>query len=97
MDWIPKEEVESDQMEAFIKKVEPGHVLAYCTGANQVPAIGFRQHPKIVFVHNKDKFIPAANTCDFKLTIFVNDVTVTQLFMTYMAKALMNGVVFSDL
>ena len=84
-------------MREFTNKVTPGHVLAYATGANCVPASGFREHPKIIFVHDCAKTLPAANTCSYELVLFANETTVTEQFLPAMLKALMNGAVFSTL
>ena len=89
--------MESDEMKDFAGKVPPGHVLAYATFANCPPATGFHEHTKITFVHYEKKVLPAANTCSCQLIVFVNERTVTEQFIPYMLKALMNGAVVSTL
>ena len=84
-------------MEEFIINITPGHVLAYATGASVTPAAGFKDHPRISFVHDDAKMLPAANTCSYELTLFANNETITNNFDAYLTKALMNGVVFSIL
>ena len=90
---IDVEDLESDEMQAFISQIKPAHVLAYATGANQIPACGFQQ-PRIRFVHDSTKYIPAANTCSNEMLLFVNTITLSDKFSYYMVKGLMNGVVF---
>ena len=94
---IDEADVESEDMAAFIKRITPGHVLAYATGANQTPAAGFEDHPKITFTHDASKFMPAANTCSYELILFVNSETISSKFHKHMVRALMNGVVFSTI
>ena len=84
-------------MKEFTNKVTSGHVLVYATGANYVPASGFREHPKIVLVHDCAKTLPAANTCSYELVLFANERTVTEQFLPAMLKALMNEAVVSTL
>lgn len=94
---IPEEGVDSKEMESFIGKLTPGHVLAYATGASQTPAAGFTDKPKITFIHDDEQMLPRANTCSCELMLFVNNITVTQEFLRFMVQSLMNGVVFSTL
>ena len=35
----------------------------FATGADQEPLLGFRTHPKIVFVPVTNSFLPTSNTC----------------------------------
>ena len=97
INFLLEDDTESDEIRDFAGRVTPGHVLAYATGANCAPASGFHEHPKITFVHDDTKVLPAANTCSCELILFVNEMTVTEQFMPYMLKALMNGAVFSTL
>ena len=96
-DVIPEENIQSQEMREFMDKVTPGHVLSYATGANKTPAAGFREHPRIVFIHDNSRNIPGANTCSYELLLYVNHRTITDEFATFMLEALMNGVVFSTL
>lgn len=77
---IPEEDIDSPLMEEFVKKVEPGHILAFTTGANRIPAGGFSTNPHIRFVHQEGKVNPSANTCSCELLLFVNEQTVTNAF-----------------
>ena len=94
---VAEDEIESPDMREYIKKITPGHVLAFATGANQAPACGFGRPPRINFVHDTTKTVPSANTCSNELFLFVNKKTTSDLFQGYMVVALMNGAIFSTL
>ncbi len=94
---IEEADVESEEMAEFIKRVTPGHVLAYATGANRTPAAGFADHPKITYTHDASKFVPAANTCSYELILFVNSGTTSSKFHMHVVRTIMNGIVFSTI
>ena len=97
-DLIPDQEVESEQMNEFMEKLEPWHVLVFATGSSQEPAAGFHLRPKLKFDHTKKKpGLPSASTCTNTLRLNVNEDTITDRFHALMVKALMTGAIFSKL
>ena len=93
---VSEEYIQSELMREFRDVVEPGHVLAFVTGANQEPAGGFAKRPQIRFCHNGVMpGYPEASTCTNTLTLYVNDDSVTDKFHSMMLIALMNGICFT--
>lgn len=83
-------------MMSFVKTITVEHLLAFATGSSQQPASGFKPTPKIVFVHDISKQVPAAQTCPNELILFVNENNLDlTTFAINMVTSLMNGSVFS--
>ncbi|XDV12078.1 hypothetical protein PO909_000822 [Leuciscus waleckii] len=85
--------------EAFLKTLSPGHILAFATGSRKVPAIGFHPSPKLMFIHDEKKHLPIAHTCANELHLFVNAKTMADddEFNYCFLVALMNGSLFSTI
>ncbi|XP_026074339.1 uncharacterized protein LOC113053478 [Carassius auratus] len=85
--------------EAFLKILSPGHILAFATGSSKVPAIGFHPAPKLMFIHDEKKHLPIAHTCANELHLFVNAKTMADddEFNYCFLVALMNGSLFSTI
>ncbi|XP_039672786.1 uncharacterized protein LOC120569038 [Perca fluviatilis] len=85
--------------EAFLKTLSPGHILAFATGSSKVPAIGFHPTPKLIFIHDEKKHLPIAHTCANELHLFVNTTTMADddEFNYCFLVALMNGSLFSTI
>lgn len=85
--------------EAFLKTLSPGHILPFATGSSKVPAIGFHPSPKLMFIHDEKKHLPIAHTCANELHLFVNAKTMAdddELNYCFLV-ALMNGSLFSTI
>ncbi|XP_031172194.2 G2/M phase-specific E3 ubiquitin-protein ligase-like isoform X1 [Sander lucioperca] len=84
--------------EAFLKTLSPGHILAFATGSSKVPAIGFHPTPKLIFIHDDKKHLPIVHTCANELHLFVNATTMADDEFNYcFLVALMNGSLFSTI
>lgn len=44
-------------------------VLAFCTGADKIPPLGFGQMPKIMFLGKDQGRFATASTCDLQLRL----------------------------
>lgn len=83
-------------MMSFIKAMNVEHLLAFATGSSQQPASGFKPTPKIVFLHDKSKQVPAAQTCPNELMLFVHDNNLDlTTFAINVVTSLMNGSVLA--
>ncbi|XP_064640697.1 uncharacterized protein LOC135495745 [Lineus longissimus] len=90
------EKTEQAAIKAFASRVTCGHILAFATGASEVPPMGFEPRAHISFVHDDSKVLPSANTCANELKLFVNAMTIAPYRLSReFLKALMNGAVFS--
>lgn len=85
--------VDKDQAElkAFIRSIEPSTLLAFATGARNIPAKGLRPHGKILFLHNSEQLIQAG-TCSNELILPVNEkLLVYNYFAVRLATGLQAG------
>lgn len=87
----------TEEEQAFILTLNPGHILAFATGSSRVPATGFPPSPKLTFVHDDTKHLPVAHTCSNELQIFVDKKNLTDddEFAYHIPVALMDGEIFS--
>lgn len=68
-------------------------ILAFTTGVDTLPALGFDEPLKLRFLHRDDSNFPKANTCSLVLELPVthNSYEDFKLFMDY---GIQNGMVF---
>ena len=50
-------------------EVNLASVLAFFTGTNRVPPLGFHQEPRLYFVHDDIASLAIASTCDLSLAL----------------------------
>lgn len=88
----------TEDEEAFLKALSPGHILAFATWSSKVPAVGFHPTPKITFIHEESKHLPIAHTCANELQLFVNAKTMADDddFNYCFLVALMNEWIFTQ-
>ena len=79
--------------EGSIPDLTLGQVLAFCTGADVVPPLGFRVRPSIEFAHCPPipglKHFPTANTCGFVLNLPV--VNTYETFVSVMTEGIVQS------
>ena len=49
--------------------VTPAHILAFVTGAMNIPPMGFPKLLSIMFIEDKSKLLPTASTCSLQLSL----------------------------
>ena len=77
--------------------VDPGKILAFATGASNVPPMGFPVSPNISFIGGDDpRQLPTASTCSLTLKL---PLTLTEYdnFKEHMTMAVLNTVGFGQI
>ena len=75
--------------------VDPGKILAFATGASNVPPMGFPVSPNISFIGDDPRQLPTASTCSLILK-FPLTLTEYDNFKERMTMAVLNTVGFGQ-